>query len=194
MDQGLVLIVPSRRWLSLGNRNFNSYPSNHVSPCLVYNSWKLCWLNKSKCSCLDSVGILALWIIRIGWCSSSRWRRIGNQDTRMGFCTVIFPLECEGWNEGFYFYFFFPLNFFFLMFRRLWEALLTFYGVVIGNGKMALYIYIIYINIYYTYSPILYFSYHPHRSWQELLWLKGFWVLIKTLFMTVFIISLSCIL
>lgn len=26
-----------------------------------------------------------------------------------------------------------------------WEALLTFYGVVIGNGKMALYIYILYI-------------------------------------------------
>lgn len=25
--------------------------------------------------------------------------RIGDHDA-MGFCTVIFPLECEGWNEG----------------------------------------------------------------------------------------------
>lgn len=155
MDQGSVLIVTSRRWFSLGNRNFNSYPSNHVSPCLVCNSWKLCWLNKPNCSCLDSIGILALlcvplWIIRIGWCSSSRWRRIENQDARMGFCTVNFPLECEGWNEGFDYFFFFKC------FRRLWEALLTFYGVVIGNGKMALYIYYIYKYILYILSYTLF--------------------------------------
>lgn len=28
---------------------------------------------------------------------------IGNHDV-MGFCTVTFPLECEGWNEGFDFF------------------------------------------------------------------------------------------
>lgn len=148
--------------------------------------------NKQKCSCFKSIRILTLlrvplWIIKIGlvrfW---SVTLRAGLEImTRWAFALLLFLWNVKVGMR---------VLIFFWMCWCLWEALLTFYGVVIGNGKMALYIYIIYINIYYTYSPILYFSYHPHRSWQELLWLKGFWVLIKTLFMTVFIISLNCIL
>lgn len=158
------------------------------------------WRKKTKRLCwLINKPVHALKVLRYRHCSVSRYGGCDNKmgsvcfqhhqgwigNDVMGFCTVIFPLECERLEWGFWFW----------MFRCFWEALLTFYGVVIGNGKKKWhYIYIIYINIYYTYSPILYFSYHPHRSWQELLRLKGFWVLIKTLFMTVFIISLKRIL
>lgn len=67
----------------------------------------------------------------------------------MGFCTVIiFPLECEGLNEGFDFE----------CFNVFEKPCLHFYGVVIGNGKMALYIYILYIYKYILYILLSFIS------------------------------------
>lgn len=147
--------------------------------------------NKQKWLCFKSIRILTLlrvplWIVKIGlvWFCYVTLRAGLEIMTQWAFALLFFLWNVKVGMRVFDYFECFDV----------WAALLTFYGVVIGNGKMALYIYYIYKYIYYTYSPILYFSYHPHRSWQELLWLKGFWVLIKTLFMTVFIISLNCIL
>jgi len=48
----------------------------------------------TACPTLDNKN----WIGAVPVCNTEG--RIGNNGT-MGFCTVIFPLECEGWSEGF---------------------------------------------------------------------------------------------
>lgn len=54
-------------------------------------------IDTAACPTLDNKN----WIGAVPVCNAEG--PIGNHDV-MGFCTVIFPLECEGWNEGFDFF------------------------------------------------------------------------------------------
>lgn len=114
----------------------------------VFSSWKkLRWLINRP---VDALKVLRYWHCSVShsWahdnkigvipiCNTEGW--IGNNDT-MGFCTV-FPLECEGWNEGFDFECFDVLrSLAYILWCSHWKW---------KNG-------IIYIYIYYIYKYILY--------------------------------------
>lgn len=138
----IPLLLTSRTWWPW-DVTFNSYPSNHVSPCLFFNSWKFCRLINKIVYALKVLGYRRCCVshsdIRFGWV---RFRygtlRAGSEImTRWAFALLFFlwnvKVGMRVWIS------------FCWMFWCLWEALLTFYGVVIGNEKKWHYIYILYI-------------------------------------------------